>query len=165
VNTPSDTFDTVVFPFESLRETVKIVAESLAFTPLQTLENHYFSEINTWTREDEILANRIVDELLNKKEPSIEKRDGEATVYPSHILSGAVVALTGSSQIPEMTDLAISALNKFHDINPVWRGYPIRYASDYFVHRFVSSTAPKINHSNTMSSQNIKKLRDKIQDQ
>jgi len=147
VNTPSDTFDTVIFPFESLRDTVKIVAQSLAFAPLQTLENHSFSEINTWTREDEILANRIADELLNKKEPSIEKRGGEATVYPSHILAGAVVALTDSAQIPEITRLAIPSLNKFHEINPLWQGYPIRYASDYFVHKFLSTTAPKINSS------------------
>jgi hypothetical protein len=137
VQTPTDLVKTVILPFEPLRRTAKIVAHTLAFTPLKKLENHYFSEINTWVREDEILACRIADELLNKKEPSLEKGGGEDIVYPAHIISGAVIALSESSQIPEITDLATSALNKSYDRNPVWQGFPIRYASDVFVHRSV----------------------------
>jgi hypothetical protein len=139
VQTPNDLIKTVTFPFEPLRETAKIVAQTLAFSPLETLENHYFSEINTWVREDEILANRIVDELLNKKEPSLDNLGGETDpVYPTHIISGAVIALTESSQTSDdITELAISALNKSYDRNPVWRGFPIRYASDIFVHKAI----------------------------
>jgi hypothetical protein len=135
-DTPSETIETVRFPFLPMRETARAVAQTLAFTPLETLENHHLSEINTWVREDEILTNRIADELLNKKEPSLDSRGGEATVYPTHIVSGAIIALTEESQISDITDLAISALTKSYRKNPVWRGFPMRYASDVFVHRF-----------------------------
>jgi hypothetical protein len=42
-----------------MRETAKIVAQTLVFSPLKTLENQYMAEF-------EILANRIAYELLNK---------------------------------------------------------------------------------------------------
>jgi hypothetical protein len=148
VQTPNDLIKTVTFPFEPLRETAKIVAQTLAFSPLETLENHYFSEINTWVREDEILACRIADELLNKKEPSLDNLGGETEpVYPAHIISGAVIALTDTSQISDdITELAISALNKSYDRNPVWRGFPIRYASDIFVHKAIPRRWISENH-------------------
>jgi hypothetical protein len=72
----NDLIKTVTFPFEPLRETAKIVVQTLAFSPLETLENHYFLEIDNWVREDEILACRIEDELLNKKEPSLDNLGG-----------------------------------------------------------------------------------------
>jgi hypothetical protein len=136
--TPSETIETVRFPFLPMRETAKVIAQTLAFTPLETLENHYLSEINTGVREDEILTNRIADELLNKKEPSLDSRGGEATVYPTNIISGAIIALTEESQISSTTELAVSVLIKSYRKNPVWRGFPMRYASDVFVHRFAS---------------------------
>jgi hypothetical protein len=143
--TPLGTLQTVTFPFEPLRNTAKIVARTLAFTQLKTLENHYLSEINTWTREDEIVTNRIADELLSKKEPSLDSRSGEAVVYPAHIISGAVISLSESAQISDVTNLAISALNKSYDMNPVWNGFPTRYGSDLFTHKLRSNyMQPKV---------------------
>ena len=95
------------------------MARTLASTQLKTLENHYLSEINAWTREDEIVTNCIADKLLSKKEPSLDSRSGETIVYPAHIISGAVMALAESAQISDVTNLVISALNKSYDVSPV----------------------------------------------
>jgi len=130
---------TIVFPFEEMKDTCKIVAKTLAFSPMSTLLNHSFNEINTWTDMHESTAIRIAEELLDKKEPSFEAKTGEAKVYPAHIVSGAVIALSNSPKTSEITDLAISALNKSYDRNPVWQGYPIVFKSDLFIHKFFHS--------------------------
>src|SRR5919109_1823902 len=36
-------------PYNEMREIVRIVADTIAFTPLEALEGHQLSEINTWT--------------------------------------------------------------------------------------------------------------------
>ena len=60
-------------------------------------------------------------------------------------------------QVSEITNPAISALNKSYNRNIVWRGFPIRYASDYFVHKSVTIIHPRMNHLNEGVSQNIER--------
>jgi hypothetical protein len=124
-------------PYDGMRETVKIVAKTLAFTPLTSLEGHSLSEINTWANSDEIIALRIANELLDKKEPSIISRKYEDTIYAAHIISGAVIALANSSDLQTTTDLAIDALNKMYDTNHVFHGFPFRFRSDLYLHNLV----------------------------
>jgi hypothetical protein len=125
-------------PYNDMRETVKIVAKTLAFTPLTSLEGHSLSEINTWANSDETIAVRIANDLLNKKEPSIVSGKYEDTIYAAHIISGAVIALANMSDLKTTTDLAIIALNKMYDTNHVFHGFPFRFRSDVYVHNLVS---------------------------
>jgi hypothetical protein len=136
---------TVEFPFNLMRQTTKIVSEILANGPLKTLENHSLSEINTWADNDEAISVRISDELSNKKEPSIESQEDETTVYPTHIVSGAIYSLMESSDIPLITSLATSALNKFYDKHETWSGHPIM-GHDFNLHRIIPSFGKKYKH-------------------
>jgi hypothetical protein len=133
---------TVEFPFDLMRQTTKIVSEILANGPLKTLENHSLSEINTWADNDEAISVRIADELINKKEPSIESQEDETIVYPTHIVSGAIYSLMESSDIPLITSLATSALNKFYDKHGTWSGHPIM-GHDFSLHRIIPSFGKK----------------------
>jgi hypothetical protein len=126
-------------PYDDMRNTVKIVAKTLAFTPLMSLEGHSLSEINTWANSDETIALRIANELLDKKEPSIISGKYEDTIYAAHIISGAVIALANMADLQTTTDLAINALNKMYDTNHVFHGFPFRFRSDVYVHNLVSS--------------------------
>lgn len=126
-------------PYEGMRETVKIVADTIAFTPLESLDNHPLSEINTWANEDEIITMRITDDLIAEKEPSIKPQTYEGDIYAAHILAGAIIALAKAADISATTNLAIKALNKLHDNNPVWRGFPVRFRSDAHLHHMVPS--------------------------
>ena len=134
--TPFGFRPTVEFPFEPMRETTKIVAKTLGYDEFKTLENHYLAEINTWADNDEIIANRIADDLLGNKEPSLESQPGETEVFPAHIIAGAIYALTESADVSAITDLSVSALSKSYDRNQVWAGFPIRYTSDFHIHSF-----------------------------
>lgn len=127
----------VIIPYDGMRETVKIVAKTIAFKPLKSLEGHFLSEINTWNNFDERLTLRIVDDFLNKRQPSLEPGlDGE-TVYAAHIISGAMIALAHSPDVSVITELAIKALNELYDTNPVWRGFPFRFRSNANSHKMV----------------------------
>ncbi|VVB87287.1 Uncharacterised protein [uncultured archaeon] len=126
-----------IMPYNGMRETVKIVANTIAFKPLNTLEGHSLSEINAWANSDEELTLRIVDDFVNKRQPSLEPGPGGETVYAAHILSGAVLALTNSPDVEDITGLAISALNELYSGNPVWRGFPVRFRSDAHIHSLV----------------------------
>jgi len=132
-------YPTVEFPFESMRETTKIVAKTLAFGELETLEKHYLAEINTWADNDEIIAVRIANDLLNKKEPSLDSQSGETKIYPAHLVAGSIYAIAESADISNITDLATLALSKLYDKNAVWGGFMPSQMSDFFIHRF----APK----------------------
>jgi hypothetical protein len=134
--TPFGFRPTVEFPFEPMRETTKIVAKTLGFDEFKTLENHYLAEINTWADNDEIIADRIADDLLSNKEPALESQPGETEVFPAHIIAGAIYALTESADVSAITDLSVSALSKSYDKNQVLAGFPIRYTSDFDIHRF-----------------------------
>ena len=114
--TESDFYSTVEFPFESMRETTKIVAKTLAFDELETLENHYLAEINTWADNDEIIAVRVANELLNKKEPSLESQPGETNVYPAHLVAGSIYAMAESADITNITNLTTLVLSKLYEI-------------------------------------------------
>jgi len=136
-----------ILPFAGMRETVRIVADAIAFSPLVSLEGHSLSEINTWANSDEDLTLRITDDFLNSRQPSLETGPNGEEVYAAHILSGAIIALTDTVDIPGTTELAIRALNELYDTNPVWRGFPVRYRSNAHIRNIVPGyrkTAPEI---------------------
>jgi hypothetical protein len=150
---PSGFSPTVEFPFEAMRETTKIVAKTLAFGQLETLENHYLAEVNTWADNDETIAVRIADNFLSEKEPSTESRPGETKVHPAHLIAGAVYALTESSNLSAITNLTVSALSKSYDKDKVWSGFPLLGMGDLFVHGFIPSFK---NTMRTRKSRNAK---------
>ena len=129
--------ENVIIPYDAMRETIKIVAKTIGFTPLDTLEKHSLSEINTWANSDESLTLSLADDILNNKEPSLKRGADEQTVYAAHIISAATIAMAESADIPKVTDLAVSALNKMYDTNLVWRGFPLRYRSNLYAHNMV----------------------------
>jgi hypothetical protein len=131
-------------PYDGMRRTVTLVAEAIAFTPLDSLEGHHLSEINTWANSDEDLTWRIVDDLLKGKEPSLEPGPDGQEVYAAHLLAGAIIALAKSAEISAITKLIINSLNKLYNNNPVWRGFPVRFRSDAHLHNMVSSYRRKI---------------------
>ena len=123
-------------PFQGMRELITVVADTIAFSPLNSLENHSLSEINTWSNSDESIMLQIANDFLNNKELSIT--EDNQTVYAAHIISAATIALANSADITNMTNLAINALNKLYDNNPVWRGFPVRFRSDTYIDHMVS---------------------------
>ncbi len=123
-------------PYNGMRETVKVVA-NIAFKPLDTLGGNSLSDINTWKNSDEELTLRIVDDFVNKRQPSLEPGPGGEQVYAAHILSGAVLALTDTPDVEDITALAISALNELYSSNPVWHGFPAAFRSNAHPHNLV----------------------------
>ena len=128
----------VNIPYRQMRETVKIVAKTVALRPLKQLDGHSFNEINTWSTSDEILVQRIANDFLEKREPSIESQPHEVEIYAAHILAGSVIALAGSADIYETTEYAVLALNKLYKKNSVFRGLPVTFRSDIYRHRLVT---------------------------
>jgi hypothetical protein len=55
----------------------------------------------------------ICFDFLNDKEPSLEPGPDGQTVYAAHVISAAILAPAQSSDIPKVTGLVISALNKY----------------------------------------------------
>jgi hypothetical protein len=130
-------------PFGPMRETTRIVAKTLAYAHLETLEKHYLAEINTWSDTDEWLAVSIADELLNSEEPCLESRTEEEKIYAAHLVAGSIYALAESADISGITDLAFSALNKVYDNNAIWGGFNFDQTADFFIHSF----APSLKHT------------------
>jgi|SRR5215216_539333 len=158
-DTPSGKYTSVVIPYDAMRETIKIVAKTVAFTPLDTLEKHPLSEINTWANSDETLTLRLASDFLDKKEPVLEAGPNGQTVYAAHVISAAIIALSESADIAGITDLAISALNKMYDNNLVWRGFPLRYRSNLYSHNIVPHFGTK--HRRSAERRNTKKEKGK----
>jgi hypothetical protein len=132
--TKSGNKDVVIIPYEPMRESVKIVANTVAFNSLSKLDGHSFNEINTWTNSDESLAQRIADDLYENREPSIESK-AEGDVFAAHILAGSALTLASSYvNVVDTTELAVAALNKLYNKNRVYRGFPIAHNSDIYRH-------------------------------
>lgn len=137
-------------PYDGMRQTVKIVAEAVAFTPLRSLEDHNLSDVNTWSNVDEDLTWRIVDDLMRGKIPSLEPTPEGEEVYAAHLLAAAIISLAKSAEISTITKLTITSINILYDNNPVWRGFPVRFRSDAHLHKMVSSyrkTMPRLEKS------------------
>jgi hypothetical protein len=140
----------VNIPLKGMKKTVEIVAKTIAFTNLNTLENHSLSEINTWSNRDQILVQRISDDLLeDKKEISLDMGPDYQEVFASHIVAGATIALTKKSDITSITEKAIQSLNELHKSNPVWKNFPARFRTDAYKHNLISSRSKKSTDNRT----------------
>jgi hypothetical protein len=128
----------IAMPYKQMRETTKIVADTIANSPLLTLGGHALSEVNTWANIDEVLTTRITNDLLNGTEPSLEPGPDGQTVYAAHILAAGTIALAKSANnMSEITGMAIKSLNKLYNQNPAWHGLPIRFRSQVAKHNIV----------------------------
>ena len=131
-------------PYKQMRETIKIVGETIANSSLLTLGGHALSEVNTWANTDEVLTTRITNDLLNKPEPSLEPGPDGQKVYAAHILAAATIASAKSADnISAITDMAIKSLNKLYIENPVWHGLPIHFRSQVSKHNMIPSYSEK----------------------
>ena len=146
--TPYSDYQTIGFPFNEMRKTVEIVANTIAFTPLKSLEDNSLSDINTWTLDDEIITNDIANDFLDDREPSLSNLGNYygKVIYPTYLLSAAIIASAKSGNIEDITKCAISVLEKSHARNPVWRGFPIRFRSEMNIH----SSLPSLHYSNKL---------------
>jgi hypothetical protein len=124
-------------PYEGMRETVKIVADVISSTRFKSLENHSLSEINTWTNSDEILVQRIVDDLLNNNDPSIDIGPDDQVVYAAHLLAGGIIALMKNTKIDTVSENTINSLVRLYENNPVWKGFPTHFRGDVYFHSLV----------------------------
>lgn len=125
-------------PHKLMRETIKIVGDTIANSPLLTLGGHALSDVNTWANTDEVLTTRIINDLLGGNEPSLDPGPDAQKVYAAHILAAGTIALAKSSNnMSETTDMAIKSLNKLYDQNPVWHGLPIHFRSEIDKHNIV----------------------------
>lgn len=131
-------YNKIDISLNEIRKTVKIVANTIVLGNLKTLEDHCLAEINNWTNHDEVLVQRIVSDLLNKKMPRLVPGPDGQEIYAAHILSGGILAISKSGNIEEVTNLCIDSLNILFDNNPVWQGFPIRYRSDADKHNLIS---------------------------
>ena len=137
----------VEIPYRYMEKTVEIVARVIGFTKLESLENHSLSEFNTWTNHDQILTQRIADQLLkNQKEPA-ETVAGpdEQEVYATHIVAAATLASIKKPDIAirqpnsdSITNAALITLEQLYDTSPVWKGYSVIYRSDAGKHNIIS---------------------------
>jgi hypothetical protein len=135
--TKNDVYWNAVIPYEGMRETVKIVADTIASTRLNSLENHSLSEINTWANQDEILVQRIVEDLLDGKDPSIDFGPDGQQVFAAHLLAGGIIALMKNTKIETVSENTINSLARLYENNPVWKGFPIRFRGDIYLHGMV----------------------------
>ena len=119
-----------VIPFKSMEKTVEILVDKVAFTRLKSLGNHSLSEINTWTNSDQILVERIANDLLDNKIPHLRRGPDEQEVYAAHIVAAATLALTNKPEIQLITNLAHKSLDELYKTNPVWGKFPVAYRSD-----------------------------------
>ena len=133
----------VNIPLKGMKKTVEIVAKTIAFTNLNTLENHSLSEINTWSNRDQILIQRISNDLLEDKEISLSMGPDYQEVFASHVVAGATIALTKKSDIISITEKAIQSLNELHKSNPVWKNFPTRFRTDAYKHNLISSRSKR----------------------
>jgi hypothetical protein len=125
-------------PYEGMRETVKIVADVISSTRFKSLEYHSLSEINTWTNSDEILVQRIVNDLLIKNEPpDIQTGPDDQIVYAAHLLAGGIIALMKNGEIEAVSENTIKSLVKLYENNPVWKGFPTHFRGDVYLHSLV----------------------------
>jgi hypothetical protein len=126
-------------PYEGMRESVKIVADVISSTRFKSLENHSLSEINTWTNSDEILVQRIVDDLRDNNGTTINIRPGldEQTVYAAHVLAGGIIALMKNTNIDKITEKTINSLVTLHKDNTIWTGFPTHFRGDVYLHSLV----------------------------
>jgi hypothetical protein len=121
-----------------MRETVKIVAEAISSTRFKSLENHSLSEINTWTNSDEILIQRIVDDLGDNIPPSIDNGPDDQKLYAAHLLSGGIIQLMKDRKIDTVSENTINSLVKLYEINPVWKGFPTHFRGDVYFHSLIA---------------------------
>ncbi len=129
----------VNIPLKGMKKTAEIVAKTIAFTNLKTLENHSLSEINTWSNRDQILIQRISNDLLEDKDISLDMGPDYQEIFASHIVAAATIALTKKSDIASITEKAIQSLNELHKSNPVWKNFPVRFRTDAYKHHLISS--------------------------
>jgi hypothetical protein len=125
----------VIVCFKGMLKTVEIVAKTIGFTKLNSLGNHSLSELNTWKNRDQILVQRIASDFIENKLPYLEKGPDKQSVYATHIVSAATVALVKNpTAISNITTLAIQSLNELYKNNPVWNGFPVLSRSDFSKH-------------------------------
>ena len=93
---------------------------------MRTLEGNSLSSINTWANADEQLTSRIAD------------GPNEQKVYAAHIIAAATITMANSSDITNITNLAISSINKLFVTNPMWLGVPVRYSSSIYIHDMIA---------------------------
>lgn len=120
----------VIVPFHEMRETAKIVANTIIYGNLKTLNDHHLSEINNWNNHDEILVQRLIKDLSHNNIPSLDPGPDGNQVYAAHILSAGILEIIKSAKITQVTSLCVEALNKLFESNPVWQGFPVKYRSD-----------------------------------
>jgi hypothetical protein len=149
----------VKMPYREFRETIKIVAETIANDSLTSLGNYALSDVNTWANDDETITTDITNNFLDNKEPSIDKSTTNQTVYAAHIIAGATIALAKGADISKTTELAISSLNRLKERNPVWGGLTVRYKSSMEKHYFIPSFGPR---SSSLSTNLVKKAYNKL---
>jgi len=141
-------YNDIVIPCNEMREIVKIVANTIVFGNLKTLEDHCLAEINDWTNHDEVLVQRITKDLINNKVPRLEPGPDGQQIYAAHVLAGGILAIAKSAQIEEVTILCADSLNILFNENPVWQGFPIKYRSDADKHNLIS-LFPSTHNRNT----------------
>lgn len=137
----------VEIPFRYMEKTVEIVARVIGFTKLKSLENHSLSEFNTWTNHDQILTQRIANQLMQNQKEEAETVFGpdEQEVYATHIVAAGTLASIKKPDIAirqqnldSITNAALITLEQMYNTSPVWKGYSVIYRSDAGKHSIIS---------------------------
>ncbi|MCY6371396.1 hypothetical protein [Clostridium ganghwense] len=115
------------------RKSAKIVASTIMYTNLNSLENHQLGEIQNWYDEDEYIVNQLRSHINTSTPLSIAYASG---IYAAHVVAAAVTeALSKGTNIYFIFQRMLSILKIMHDANQSWGPLYIAHPGDITAHK------------------------------
>jgi hypothetical protein len=100
-----------------VKQSAKIVAQTLVCKKVKALEQHALIEIQDWRDEDEQIVRQMRPQLTSLR--SVDPVPKE--FYAAHAVAAAVTAaVAAGGDIPVLFDGMLAILNQMHDRNPSW---------------------------------------------
>lgn len=117
---------------DEAKRSCQIVAETLATTRVQSLENHSLIDIQDWRNLDEEKVATVREALTTVANlPD----DTGSPIYAAHIVAAAVTgALAPGADVPMIFERMLVLLKRMHDQNPAWGPLFIRHRGDISPH-------------------------------
>jgi hypothetical protein len=101
---------------EDALRSAEIVAQAIAATPLESLENTSLLQIQDWRRQDAAIAEEVGELLVQAAPIPSPWKEG---VYAAHVVAGAVLAaLSAAADVGIIFQRMTEALKTMHDANP-----------------------------------------------
>jgi hypothetical protein len=99
------------------KQLAKILADIIAGTPLDALEQHSLIEIQNWDDEDQRIANGLRRSIKSGTPPDEIDMDG---IYAAHTIAAAISLAAAEGDPRAILNQAIVLLEAMHTANPSW---------------------------------------------